>query len=50
MPSTILAYSFLKTSYTEHIKDPIDAIIPLVKRAIIDLGTKDFNHTIKLMK
>lgn len=34
MPSTIYAYAFLKAAYGTSVSNPLDAIIPLVKRCL----------------
>jgi hypothetical protein len=44
MPSAIFAYAFLKAAYSEGVHNPIDAVIPLVKRALIRFGSRDVDQ------
>lgn len=38
MASTVLAYSFLKAAYAEGVRNPVDALAPLIKRALMKAG------------
>ena len=44
MPSTIFAYAFLKAAYSEGVRNPVDAIIPLVKRALMRFGSHEIDQ------
>lgn len=44
MTSTILAYAFLRAFYNSGVQNPLDALIPLVKRALMDNGQKKIDQ------
>lgn len=44
MSSTILAYAFLRAFYNRGVQNPLDALIPLVKRALMDNGNKKIDQ------
>ncbi|KNC67654.1 hypothetical protein [Pseudoalteromonas ardens] len=44
MSSSVLAYAFLKAAFGRGLKSPIDAVEPLVKRALLDLKHGQFEQ------
>jgi hypothetical protein len=45
----ILAYAFLKATYGEHVRNPVDAVMPIVKRALFNYGKNSIDSN-KLQK
>ncbi|MFN3857498.1 MAG: hypothetical protein ACK4RV_07075 [Caulobacter sp.] len=45
MASAIFAYAFLKAAYAEGVRNPLDVVIPLVKRALMRSRTAEIDQT-----
>lgn len=46
MGSTVLAYAFLRATHSHGVKNPIDSLEPLVKRALMGIKKKDIDQNL----
>ncbi len=46
MRNVVLAYAFLKAAYTEGIRNPVDAITPMIKRALMGWKGSEVDATV----
>lgn len=45
MPDPALAYALLRATYDDKVRNPVDAVIPIIKRALFRYGGKYLTHS-----